>query len=153
MVNACRLLVWLMLLPGAAAQLDSSSAALEASTVTVPINGDLANGWSGCCGLADQTGKSVTVGDKLSFGYNAAHNVWLMESAAKYASCDFSGATELASTSKGGGSGGGNLYQAVVTGAGTLYIACKIGAHCSSAGQKVTIIATAAPTPPPPSPP
>ena len=63
---------------------------------------------------------SVTVGEKLRFKYNSYHNLYMMESAAKYDSCDFSGATELASTSHGGGSGSTpNLYEAVVSSAGS----------------------------------
>ena len=67
------------------------------------------------------------------------------ESAAKYDSCDFSGATELASTSHGGGSGSTpNLYEAVVSSAGTLYFACQVGGHCGG-GQKVTITSVSTP--------
>ena len=103
------------------------------------------------------------MGEKLRFKYNSFHNLYMMESAAKYDSCEFSGATELASTTHGGGSGSTpNLYEAVVSSAGTLYIACQVyqGSHCRG-GQKVTITAAAAstpspspssPSPPPPSP-
>ena len=87
---------------------------------------------------------SVAVGDKLRFRYSTNHNLYLMYSDHKYFSCDFSGATELASASKGGGSGSTpNLYEAVVTAAGTLHVACEKGGHCQ-ANQKVTITAAAA---------
>ena len=60
------------------------------------------------------------MGDKLSFRYSSAHNLYQMASEAAYDSCNFTGATELASTSQGGGSGDTpNLYEAVVTALGT----------------------------------
>ena len=133
------------------AALDSSAATLAAATTTVTI-GSSSSYWSAM--PSSPSSYSVAVGDKLRFRYNANHNLYLMESAAKYASCDFSGATELASTSQGGGSGDSpNLYEAVVTAAGTLYFACQMGSHCLM-GQKVAITAVpAAPTPPPTPPP
>ena len=156
MGNACWLLIWLMLLPGSFG-LDSSSGALAAatgSTVSVGHNSDF---WNVCCtGLYGLSGLGVTVGDKLRFSYSGSHNVYQMASKAAYDDCDFAEATELASTIKGGGSGSfSNLYEAVVTtadAADTLYIACQVGAHCGDGGQKVTITATFAPSPPPPSP-
>ena len=94
------------------------------------------------------------MGDKLHFKYNSAHNVYLMASETAYNDCDFTGATELAGTDQGGGSGSGNLYEAVVTiaDAGQLFIACQIGGHCAG-NQKVTITANLAPSPPPSPPP
>ena len=151
MSNACRLLLtWLTLLPGSLG-LDSSSAALTAATGTTWTVGGDTNYWNGCC--AANYGLTVTVGDKLSFGYSAAHNVYRMASETAYNDCDFTGATELASTSHGGGSGSTpNLYEAVVSSAGTLYIACQVSSHCQY-NQKVTITAAAAsPSPPSPSP-
>ena len=156
MGNACWLLIWLMLLPGSFG-LDSSSGALAAatgSTVSVGHNSDF---WNVCCtGLYGLSGLGVTVGDKLRFSYSGSHNVYQMASKAAYDDCDFAEATELASTTKGGGSGSfSNLYEAVITtadAADTLYIACQVGAHCGDGGQKVTITATFAPSPPPPSP-
>ena len=153
MSNACRLLLtWLALLPGSLG-LDSSSAALTAATGTTWTVGD-ANYWNGCC--TANYGLTVTVGDKLSFGYGINHNVYQMASEAAYNACDFTGATELAGTGHGGGSGTAydNLYEAVVTtaDAGQLFIACKVGAHCTG-NQKVTITANLAPSPPPSPPP
>ena len=106
------------------------------------------------------TSYTVNVGDKLQFSYSAAHNVYLMASESAYDICDFAGATELAGVSHGGGSGSTpNVYEAVATAAGTLYIACEIGSHCSY-GQKVEIAVVEPPSPispppasPPPSPP
>ena len=130
------------------AALDSSAATIAAATSTVTI-GSGSSFWSAMPSIPSSY--SVAVGDKLRFRYNTNHNLYLMESAAKYASCDFSGATELASASKGGGSGSTpNLYEAVVTAAGTLHFACQKGGHCQN-NQKVTI--TAASPPPSPSPP
>ena len=123
------------------AALDSSAATIAAATSTVTI-GSGSSFWSAMPSIPSSY--SVAVGDKLRFQYNNYHNLYLMESEAKYASCDFSGATELASASKGGGSGSTpNLYEAVVTAAGTLHFACQKGGHCQ-ANQKVTITAAAA---------
>ena len=133
-----------------ASALDISAATLAAATTTVTI-GTSTSFWSAI--PSSPSSYSVAVGDKLQFKYNSAHNVYLMESEAKYEGCDFTGATELASAGHGGGSGSTpNLYEAVVSSAGTLYFGCEVGSHCSY-GQKVTIIATAAspePSPPPP---
>ena len=133
------------------AALDSSAATLAAATNTVTI-GSGTSYWSAM--PSNPSSYSLAVGDKLRFQYNSYHNLYLMESAAKYASCDFSGATELASASLGGGSGSTpNLYEAVVTAAGTLYFACQKSGHCQ-ANQKVTITAASTPSPSlPPSPP
>ena len=127
--------------------LDSSAATLAAATNTVII-GSSTSFWSAI--PSSPSSYSVAVGDKLSFRYSSYHNLYLMASAAKYASCDFSGATEIASTSQGGGSP--NLYEAVVTAASTLYFACQIGggSHCLY-GQKVTITAASPLASPPPS--
>eukprot|EP00964_Phaeocystis_antarctica_P126771 scaffold90432_cov63-Phaeocystis_antarctica.AAC.1 len=115
------------------AALDSSAATLAAATTTVTIGSGTLY-WSAM--PSSPSSYSIAVGDKLKFQYSNNHNLYLMESAAKYASCDFSGATELASTSQGGGSGDSpNLYEAVVTAADTLYFACQIGGHCQ-ANQK-----------------
>ena len=125
--------------------LDTSAAMLAAATTTVTI-GTGTDFWSAI--PSSPSTYSVAVGDKLHFKYNSDHNLYLMESAAKYDSCDFSGATELASTSHGGGSGSTpNLYEAVVSSAGTLYFACEMGSHCGG-GQNVTITAAAASSPP-----
>merc|ERR1719460_1900049 len=96
---------------------------------------------------------SVAVGDKLSFRYSNYHNLYLMASKAAYESCDFSGGVELGSTTRGGGSESTpNLYEAVVSAAGTYYLACQVGSHCSQ-GQKITVTVAAASWPasrPPP---
>ena len=153
-----RSFLFALLILSADAALDNSAATLAAATTTVTI-GTSPQFWSAM--NQNPSSYSVAVGDKLSFKYNNWHNVYLMESAAKYESCDFTEATELASKSHGGGSGSTpNMYEAVVSSAGTLYIACEVSGHCD-AGQKVTITAAAAstpspspssPSPPPPSP-
>ena len=130
--------------------LDSSADALAAATSTVTIGSD-ALYWSAM--PSSFSSYNVTVGDKLSFRYTGSHNVYKMASKAAYDSCDFDGATELGSTSVGGGTGDTpNLYEAVVTTAGTLYLACQVGSHCNNL-QKVTITAAALPPTPPPTPP
>ena len=99
---------------------------------------------------SDPSTYDVAVGSKLSFKYNTYHNVWLLPSQTAFDSCDFSGATELASTSAGGGEGDvTNLYEAIATESGTLYVACEISGHCQS-DQKIEITVTpAAPSTPP----
>ena len=95
---------------------------------------------------------NVVVGYKLSFRYSSYHNVYLMASEDAYDSCDFTGATELVSTSLGSGSDvtPPNLYEAVVTAAGMFYFACQVSGHCDM-GQKVAItVDTAASTQPSP---
>lgn len=137
------------------AQLDSSSGALAAATTTVTI-GTAPNYWSMIPSYP--TSYSVSVGDKLSFAYSSAHDVYVMPSASAYATCDFSGATLLAGPTYGGGaaSGNTNLYEAVtVNQPGTMYIACSN--HCAS-GQKIAVSvssadSTTASPPPPPTPP
>ena len=106
----------------------------------------------------------MCVGDKLSFMYGVAHNVWLMTDGPD---CDYpftSPGFFLADATYGGGGVGGlaNNYEVVVKAAGTLHIACQAGAHCAN-GQKVTItveegdctrvVPDDKPTPPPPPPP
>merc|ERR1711990_825524 len=79
------------------------------------------------------------VGDTVVFKYNSYHNVYSMASGTAYNSCDFTGATEVASTSLGGGSGSyANQYSYSCAAPGTAYLACQVGSHCT-AGQKVTI--------------
>ena len=134
------------------AALDSSAGALADAASIVVIGNTSAIFWSK---IPSSPGSySVTVGDKLIFRYNSYHNLYQMASEAAYTGCDFSGATELASTSQGGGSGSTpNLYEAVVIAVGTLHLACQMGSHCLM-GQKVAITAVpAAPTPPPTPPP
>ena len=153
-----RFFLFALLILSADAALDNSAATLAAATTTVTI-GTSPQFWSAM--NQNPSSYSVAVGDKLSFKYSNYHNVYLMASETAYNDCDFTGATELASTSHGGGSGSTpNQYEAVVSSAGTLYIACEVSGHCD-AGQKVTITAAAAstpspspssPSPPPPSP-
>ena len=121
--------------------LDASADALAAATSTVTIGSGAY--WSAI--PSSPSSYTVTVGDKLSFRYNSNHNLYLMASKAAYDSCNFDGATELGSSSVGGGTGETpNLYEAVVTTAGTLYLACQVsaGSHCAG-GQKVAITAAA----------
>lgn len=139
-----------------ASDLDTSASVLAAATTTVTIgtyNSAMGDAyWNRI--PSPQPTYSTCVGAKLSFQYNAYHNIWLIPSLGNYQSCAFTGATELASTAYGGGgSAGGNLYEAVVTTEGTLYVACRISSHCLS-NQKVaiTVTATCASPPPPPTP-
>lgn len=108
---------------------------------------------------SNPTSYNVQVGDKLVFHYNRYHNIYLFASEWRFKICDFTGATLLANRTLGGGNPYElpNLYEAVVTTTGPLYIGCGRHGHCSY-GQKVTITAANStspqmsllPTPPPP---
>ena len=121
----------------ASANLDTSTAGLAAATTTVII-GATPNFWY--IPTSPYPPYTVCVGDKLSFMYGVAHNVWLMTDGPD---CDYpftSPGFFLADATYGGGGVGGlaNNYEVVVKAAGTLHIACQAGAHCAN-GQKVTI--------------
>merc|ERR1711871_115578 len=82
---------------------------------------------------------NAKIGDKVVFKYSSAHNVYEMATKSAYDKCDFTGATELASTSQGGGSGAlPNQYIYQCKTQGDTYIACQVGSHCV-AGQKVVV--------------
>ena len=116
-----RSFLFALLILSADAALDNSAATLAAATTTVTI-GTGTMFWSAI--PSSPSSYSVAVGDKLHFKYSNYHNVYLMASETAYNACDFTGATELASAGHGGGSGSTpNLYEAVVSSAGTLYIA------------------------------
>ena len=102
---------------------------------------------------------TVSTGTRLTFKFSNSHNLYLMESQAKYDACDFRGSTRLASDQHGGASdeqdiasGLSNLYEATVTTEGTLRFACQFGDHCAF-GQRVVVHVTPALPPSPPSPP
>ena len=121
----------------ASANLDTSTAGLAAATTTVII-GATPNFWF--IPTSPYPPYTVCVGDKLSFMYGVAQNVWLMTDGPD---CDYpftSPGFFLADATYGGGGVGGlaNNYEVVVKAAGTLHIACQAGAHCAN-GQKVTI--------------
>ena len=133
----------------AANALDSSTGALSAATTTVTV-GSADQHWSEM--PSSPATYWVSVGDKLSFRYNTNHNVWVLPTRADYDSCNMAGGTELAATDYGGGAASApNLYEAVVTTPGTLFIACQIGSHCQY-DQKIAVTVTAASPSPPPSP-
>ena len=97
---------------------------------------------------------TIEVGDALSFSYSSNHDVWIVPSIQAWRSCDFTAARQLAGSSHGGGATGGgsggatdssipvasNLFEAVATAPGTLYIACSVnqGTHCL-AGQRIRV--------------
>ena len=119
------------------ANLDTSAETLAAATTTVTI-GATPNFWF--IPTSPYPPYTVCVGDKLSFMYGVAHNVWLMTDGPD---CDYpftSPGFFLADATYGGGGVGAlaNNYEVVVKAAGTLHIACQAGAHCAN-GQKVTI--------------
>jgi len=122
--------------PPSAALLDTSAAALASASSSVAI-GAAPIFWSKI--PSSQTEYSVAIGEKLSFQYKSGHSVVMMASYAAWQSCDFTGATELASSTQGGGSSElPNLYEAVTAADGTLYIACGFSGHCEG-GQKVQV--------------
>lgn len=85
---------------------------------------------------------TAVVGEKIVFKYSASHNVYMMPSAVAYTSCNFTGATSLATTSLGGGSGMyPNQYTYTCAAGGGVYLACQVGGHCAG-GQKVFIQCT-----------
>ena len=103
-----------------ASALDSSSAALTSVDnirSLVEIGSSSERYWSVM--PSSPSTYEVVIGDKLSFKYNAFHNVYLMPSQEAYWSCDLSAATESESDSYGGGEGSfPNVYEAVVTATG-----------------------------------
>ena len=122
--------------PPSAALLDTSAAALASASSSVAI-GAAPIFWSKI--PSSQTEYSVAIGEKLSFQYKSGHSVVMMASYAAWQSCDFTGATELASSTQGGGSSElPNLFEAVTAADGTLYIACGFSGHCEG-GQKVQV--------------
>ena len=143
--------------------LDSSSSSLSAATSVVTI-GSQPLYWSAI--PSTPSSYNVSVGTTLSFHYSDHHNVELVNSRSAFDSCDFTGSTELASSSYGtpsstshgrrlhgadghdedAGSTPPNLYEAVANTPGTLYIVCRVGGHCA-AGQKIQIDVYA-PSPP-----
>ena len=136
------------------ASLDTSAAAVQASTASLEIGTQASWFWNAMPQIASYT---ISTGQSLTFKFSDSHNLYLMASQAKYDDCDFSGARELASTTYGGAtneqdiaSGLSNLYEATVARVGTLRFACEVQPHCDS-GQKVVVYVT--PTSPPSSPP
>lgn len=141
----------LLLLSGASASFDASPSALSGATSVVFIGSPATAFWSGI--PSSPSSYCVSPGTKLSFAFSQYHNVWELPSAGSYGSCDFSSATELASTSAGGGSASyPNVYNATVTATAgqTLYVACQVGSHCAN-GQKISIeVSSSCAAPPPP---
>ena len=140
-----------------AASLDNSAAAVASAAPTVIINGDGPHElwWSEI--PSTPSSYTVAAGTALSFRYTSGHNVWLLPTEEAFNACDFSGATELASQTYGGGQPPDwpNDYQAVATTAGDLLIACQavMASHCGR-GQKIRLTVTELPpSPPPASPP
>ena len=130
------------------ASLDTSPAAVQAATASLEI-GTQPFFWDAI--PQPIASYNVSTGTRLTFKFSNSHNLWLMGSQAKYDACDFSGATELASTDHGGATnqqdiafGHENLYEATVAGEGTLRFACQVGSHCLSR-QKVVVHVTPAP--------
>jgi len=136
-----------------AAALDSTAAAVASAAATVIINGDGPHKlwWSEI--PSTPSSYTVAAGTALSFRYTSGHNVWLLPTEEAFNACDFSGATELASQTYGGGQPPDwpNDYQAVATTAGDLLIACQavMASHCGR-GQKIRLTVTELPPPPSP---
>merc|ERR1712166_261324 len=93
---------------------------------------------AGLNGDAAARTKTVTTGDTLHFMWTGSHNVYKMASVAAFNACDFTGASDLGSTS---------AVSFALTGAGPWYFACQVGQHCQN-GQKLAVTegTTTAPT-------
>merc|ERR1712153_137395 len=111
------------------------------ATVHVPWTAGLNNG--DAAGAAART-KTVTTGDTLHFMWTGNHNVFKMASETAYTNCDFTGATDLGSTSP-------VSYELAAGQAGPWYFACQVAQHCQN-GQKLAVTegTTTAPTTAPP---
>ena len=135
--------------------LDTSAAAVAGAASSLIINGDGAfeEFWSQIPSMPSTY--EVAVGTALSFRYTTGHNVWLMPTEEAYDACDFSSATELASSTHGGGQPPlwPNLFEAVANETGELLFACEavFYSHCGR-GQKirVTVLPGLPPSLPPP---
>ena len=131
------------------AYLDTSAAAVQAATPSLVIGTQVSWFWNQM--PQPIASYNVSIGTRLTFKFSDSHNLWLMDSQEAYDACDFSGATELASTDHGGATnqqdiafGLENLYEATVAGEGTLRFACQVGSHCLGR-QKVVVHVTPAP--------
>jgi len=100
------------------------------------------------------TSYTVPTGTALTFRFSMEHNLYLMGSKAAYDSCDLSDSIELAGMHIHGGEAGQppNLYEVVMTTAGTYYMTCHVAGHCGS-GQKITVNVVDSGNPPPSPPP
>merc|ERR1711865_352972 len=95
---------------------------------------------AGLNGDASARTKTVTTGDTLHFMWTGSHNVFKMASETAFTNCDFTGATDLGSTSP-------VSYELAAGQAGPWYFACQVGQHCQN-GQKLAVTegTTTAPT-------
>ena len=91
---------------------------------------------------ATEQAQTVAVGTNVIFKWSDQHNVYVMPNKAAYDACDFSQATELASTSV-------NEFTYKASGAGTFYFGCQVAGHCAYANQKLALTVTPPPTPAP----
>ena len=130
------------------ASLDTSAAAVQAATPSLVIGTQVSWFWNQM--PQPIASYNVSIGTRLTFKFSDSHNLWLMDSQEAYDACDFSGATELASTTYGGAVGQdkadglSNLYEAKVTREGTLRFACQVSSHCLGR-QRVVVHVTPAP--------
>ena len=88
--------------------------------------------------VADQA-ITVDPSTKITFEWKNGHNVWEMPSAAAYASCDFSAATEVCPAAVGG-----SCTIDAPPADTTKYYACRVGLHCRR-GQVVAITSAGSP--------
>ena len=93
-----------------------------AAAATVPID------WVAGFNDIDARAQIATTGDTLEFTWSSStHNVYSMASQTAFDDCDFTGATDLGSTSP---------VTQLLSGDGPWFFACQVGSHCSS-GQKL----------------
>jgi len=124
------------------ASLDSSPEALSAAATSLAIGTEQGDYWRqipSAPGPEEGGWYEVAVGTKLQFAYSTYHNVYVARSAEAYDSCSAEGGEEAAGYYYGATdsfSSLANLYEAVVTEVGELYVFCE--PHCGQ-GQKVRI--------------
>jgi len=159
-----RVLLLSLLCAGAAGQavltasdLDSSASAVAGALESYTVGSD-PSFWSNSATYSADF-QTVVVGTKLTFHYSSQHDVTVAASADDWTQCAVQNGDVVASRSYGGGigaacsSGGaccggtcGNMYEAVVTSVGELYVYCR--PHCQGY-QKIKFNVVEAPPSPP----
>ena len=91
-------------------------------------------------GFANSAARATTLaaGTQLKFDWQNTHNVHRMANLEAFQACDFTGATNLGSTSPVN-------FLIPTTQTETLYFACQVSGHCQ-AGQKLAVTVMADPS-------
>jgi len=88
--------------------------------------------WTSGFASADDRVKTVEQGTTLQLTWSTGHNVYEIATKELFDACDFTGATELCTTSP----------CDVLINKATTYLACQVDTHCNS-GQKLDVTGTA----------